>query len=211
MAREFKVGQIVKIRQWDDMQREYGLKEKLYDYSWDNIKIPGSGFTTPMKELCGKKATIMDIEHMELRNHDRIRIKFHDEELSSFDREWYYTADMVEPYIPTFEELVGKVIETRDGRRYLGVDTKDKGIIFCNYCGWFAASDRNNLLSRYHKDNDIMKVYKPECCKGCTLNSILEYVGTIIWERIEEEPIKEMTVADVEKLVGTKVKIVKEA
>ena len=207
MARKFEVGQKVRIREWDDMKKEFGV-----DYTGDIETFPI--FVKDMKHLCGRTATITCIrEYDRYLGLDRcvknIVLKFDD---TCGNVSFTYSTDMIEPCFPTFEELVGKVIETRDGRRYLGVDTKDKGIIFCNYCGWFAASDRNeNLLSRYHKDNDIMKVYKPECCKGCTLNSILEYVGTIIWERIEEEPIKEMTVADVEKLVGTKVKIVKEA
>ena len=209
MAREFKVGQVVTIRQWDDMEREYGLKEKESVYSCDNIKVPGAGFTEPMKELCGKKATILKIEHMAYRNHDRITLDFHDKELK--DTSWYYTTDMIEieQYIPTFEELVGKVVEIRDGRRYLGVKTTNEGIIFTGIAGWFAAKDRGaDLLSKYGKELDIMKVYEPKY--GYYFSGVLDSENTLIWERKEVEEVKEMTIADVEKLVGCKVKVVKD-
>lgn len=204
MAREFKVGQVVTIRQWDDMEREFGLKDKDVYYSWDSIKIPGTDFTEPMKNLCGEKAIITS--HVKYRNHDKITLDFHNKELR--DTNWYYTTDMIEQCIPTFEELVGKVVEIRNGQRYLCVKTTIDGIIFTGITGWFAAEDRGaDLLSTYRKDFDIMKVYEPSYASR--LSGIFDNIGSPIWERKEVEEVKEMTIADVEKLVGCKVKVVK--
>lgn len=51
---EFKEGDIVRIREWDDMVKEFGL---IGDYS-----IPcRSSFTKPMKPLCGKEFSISHI------------------------------------------------------------------------------------------------------------------------------------------------------
>ena len=196
MARKFEVGQKVKIRQWDDMEKEFGLN------------LIGSincyrSFVETMKNFCGRIATIKEI-----LSDGTVILDFEDK--SANISSWEYSTDMIEPcvYIPTFEELVGKVVEARDGRRYLGVKTENEGIIFTGVSGWFAASDRNeNLLSRYGKGLDIMKVYEPKY--GYYFSEVLNSASTLIWERKEVEEVKEMTVADVEKLVGCKVKVVK--
>ena len=64
MKRKFKVGDVCRIRQWDDMAMEYGVhndlfpKNRLYDY------IPGSPrFATQMRYLCGKIFTIKSVRH----------------------------------------------------------------------------------------------------------------------------------------------------
>lgn len=49
--RKFKKGDIVRIRQWDDMEKEFGLN------FWGSIRCAYS-FSTPMKAFCGKKAVI---------------------------------------------------------------------------------------------------------------------------------------------------------
>lgn len=195
MAREFKVGEKVKIRQWDDMEKEFGLGDSGF------IKVHFS-FNSYMKHLCGRIATITNI-----LSDGKVILDFEDK---SGDIYWTYSTDMIEPcvYIPTFEELVGKVVEARDGRRYLGVKTENEGIIFTGVSGWFAAKDREaNLLSKYGKGLDIMKVYEPKY--GYYFSEVLNSASTLIWERKEVEEVKEMTVADVEKLVGCKVKVVK--
>lgn len=48
---EFHVGDVVRIRQWDDMKAEYGL-----DRSGD-IRCPG-WFLKAMRQYCGYEATI---------------------------------------------------------------------------------------------------------------------------------------------------------
>jgi len=53
--REFKVGDKVRIRQWDDMVKEFGLRSPTY------INCNGT-FTGDMKYLCGKEIIIRKID-----------------------------------------------------------------------------------------------------------------------------------------------------
>ena len=90
------------------------------------------------------------------------------------------------------------------------------------FCIAHTSRYNNELINLYHgKEKDIMSVFKISQYKNSVIcntsaNTYLRrfYKGDITsgnikwdWER---EEVKEMTVADIEKLVGTKVKIVKE-
>ena len=206
MAKKFKVGQQVKIRQWDDMKKEFGLEE-----DFEGISCKGY-FAKSMKVFCGRKATILSISI-----NDSVRLDFEDN--SENPKSWVFTTDMIEPCslnensIPTFEDMVGKVVEVRNGIRYLGVKTEQDGIILVRKEGFISTEYRDEkLCSKLDKGYDIMKVYEPKYCG--TFTSVLNSASTVIWERdevkeTEKEEVKEMTVADVEKLVGSRVKIVK--
>ena len=56
----FKVGDRVRIRDWDDMEREYGLTV------FGNIDGPEDVFSKDMKRLCGKLCVISSIEGKEV-------------------------------------------------------------------------------------------------------------------------------------------------
>lgn len=79
---KFKVGELVRIRQWDDMVKEFGIDECGY--------IPCvARFTEKMRPLCGKYAEIEKFEDSE-----RIDLKlFNCEGLLKY---WYYSTDMLE-------------------------------------------------------------------------------------------------------------------
>lgn len=62
MSREFQRGDIVRIRDWADMEREFGI----YDGS---IECRFS-FTPEMKELCGEQFVISDIGDGRVYGHD---------------------------------------------------------------------------------------------------------------------------------------------
>lgn len=51
-ASDFKVGDIVRIRQWDDMELEFGTDR------WGHIRC-NQYFTEQMKPVCGLKARIL--------------------------------------------------------------------------------------------------------------------------------------------------------
>jgi len=53
---KFKVGDKVTVRQWDDMEKEYGLCS-----SGDSIPIPVCSFVKNMELFCGKKVTIEEV------------------------------------------------------------------------------------------------------------------------------------------------------
>lgn len=93
----------------------------------------------------------------------------------------------------------GMVVECRDGDRYLVLNDR----LICNNT-WFAISQFANDLSGCANKYTIDKVYKTSGYNFDTLfaNSYL----TLIWER--EKPAKQMTVEEIEKALGYKVKIV---
>lgn len=51
---KFRVGDLVTIREWDDMAQEYGVADN------GDIKV-GMGFPASAKVLCGKVAQITEI------------------------------------------------------------------------------------------------------------------------------------------------------
>ena len=54
---DFKVGDVVRIRSWEDMENEYGLKKDSYGEK----TIPCLySFTDRMKIFCNEKAKIID-------------------------------------------------------------------------------------------------------------------------------------------------------
>ena len=95
----------------------------------------------------------------------------------------------------------GMVVETKDGRRYLVLAE----------CQHLAGMKRNmeyethkDDLTYYKDDLTICKVYKPSMSN---LEEMLNNPGDPIWKR---EEAKEHTLAEIEKLLGYPVKIVKE-
>lgn len=109
----------------------------------------------------------------------------------------------------------GMIITLRNGVEYIvfsdTVDTSvscDSEMIFTNGDVWCSANKYSeNMKNKYSKNLDIIKVESPEFTLGfINLNHFRETRKTL-WERQE---IKEMTVTDVEKLVGCRVKIVGE-
>jgi hypothetical protein len=59
----YNVGDEVTIRQWDDMESEFGLDE------YGGIKVPKT-FTEFMKKYCGQTLPIVHIEHYTPSNFD---------------------------------------------------------------------------------------------------------------------------------------------
>ena len=78
---KFKVGELVRIGQWDDMVKEFGTR----DTGSVNCKC---GFTDDMKPLCGKYAEIKD-----LRVDDIVFLHFFNCEEETC---WSYSTDMIE-------------------------------------------------------------------------------------------------------------------
>jgi len=89
---EFKVGDKVRIRQWDDMLEEFELNK------CGNINVVTDVFSSSMKYLCGKIATIDAL----LDNH-LVCLDFHDKVLN--DDYWNYTTEMLEPYTPRIAKV----------------------------------------------------------------------------------------------------------
>lgn len=74
---KFKVGDKVRVRQWDDMKKEFGA------LPWGTIKVR-CGFIEEMRQYCDKVVTITSITS------NGYRIK-------EDGGKWYYSDDMFEP------------------------------------------------------------------------------------------------------------------
>ena len=78
---KFKVGELVRIRQWDDMEKEFGLT-MLGSISCQCC------FTDEMKPLCGKYAEITRLDG------SLVELKFFNCEKEG--KRWSYSTDMIE-------------------------------------------------------------------------------------------------------------------
>ena len=76
--RQYKVGDVVQIRQWNDMAREFGLT------SYGTIICGNCGFPLEMKKYCGKKLIITAISYS-ANNYYYLN-----------DAPWTFTSDMFE-------------------------------------------------------------------------------------------------------------------
>ena len=80
---KFKVGELVRIRQWDDMKKEFGLDTD------DNINC-SEYLVKNMKPLCGKYAEIVGLAE----NDAEVKLKFFN--CYGLDTSWKYSTDMIE-------------------------------------------------------------------------------------------------------------------
>ena len=76
--RRYKVGDIVQIRQWDDMVREFGVT------AYGNISCRNWCFVREMKKYCGKKLQITHIRN------------FNDGYYLNIENFWTFTSEMFE-------------------------------------------------------------------------------------------------------------------
>lgn len=80
---DIRVGDVLRIRRWEDMEAEFGLNEIGEILCADT-------FTPHMKELCGMTFTVKRIHEYPTAASD------YDAEEPEFDR-WLISADMLEP------------------------------------------------------------------------------------------------------------------
>ena len=86
MKNKFKVGDRVRIRQWDDMVKEFGL---IDGYRIPFTKTCGTTFIDSMKRLCGRTATITSIDY----DTEEVRLDFDDK---YGDTNWYFFLGAIE-------------------------------------------------------------------------------------------------------------------
>lgn len=102
--RNFKVGDRVVVRDWGDMAKEYGTEGN--DIHPDECT---TSFTSEMKHLCGRTATITDVDD------DYVRVEFDDE---SGDTNWYFRRWMFNPsdsVTSTTKFKVGDLVTLKEG------------------------------------------------------------------------------------------------
>ena len=87
MKNKFKVGDRVRIRQWDDMVKEFGLID-----GWRipfTTKTCKTMFTKDMEHLCGRTAIITSINY----DTEEVELNFDD---NSGDTDWYFFISIIE-------------------------------------------------------------------------------------------------------------------
>lgn len=103
----------------------------------------------------------------------------------------------------------GMVVETRNGEKYLvmlGPDCEGRELINFGYGFMPLSRYANNLMIKTGDEEfDIMKVYSVEGSICWLLRDKKRMNFELIWQRKE---IKEMTVKEIEKELGYKIKIV---
>lgn len=194
--RDFKVGDRVVVRDWDDMAKEYGT----YDGS-GTIKCP-NGFTVTMKHLCGRTATVTDV------NGTSISVDFDDK---SGDTYWSYAKHMFNPTdAPAREEekpeakfKVGDYVTLKEGvdankkygglpllsgpmhdfayhkrMRVVGVDWQEEvGTYYyeCYHDGKFTFHYSEEMLDKW----DESKIHEGDTVK--VINTGLNYTSYVKW------------------------------
>lgn len=89
---DIHVGDILKVRGWDDMVSEYG------EDSHGDIRVGvGIWFAKPMRYLCGRVFTVNSISRYGTL-HSAEGIEFEADPLNPEDYEWAITASMLELY-----------------------------------------------------------------------------------------------------------------
>lgn len=176
---EFKVGDRVRIKSWEQMEKEFGK-----DYFESINCIPR--FIEDMKYLCGKTATIDEIY-----NYD---IKLKDWSDAGGKIHWFFSTDMIElvdtSKFTKSDLQEGDIVTDREGCKSLYSNGNFVGKTLS--IKWLT-DDLKDIDGE--SDNDIVKVERPIKLET-------------VFERKEPEVI-EMTVEEISRALGHEVKVVK--
>ena len=176
--RTFKSGDIVRIRQWDDMEREFGLN--AYDYI--DCKFC---FSKQMRELCGLDGLVID----SIGSDDRVTFK-------NYRASWSISTDMIE-----HDDDMWKLNNTRDAYTFASTHG---GLIDKLYVDDLKITDCGELTCAFDKDSydkivkglweteeekegnemELVKIYEEKALKV-----ILDAKEKEVKERIKNNPI----------------------
>lgn len=158
----FKVGDRVRIRDWDDMKREYGTD------SDGDIKVPDIVFTRCMRHLCGRYATIRSISSQD----DIIGLENWSD--TSGDITWFFTKSMLEPaeentlkQTSITIDKYGMNISSHDGIIWLK-ENEEKGEkkdmnklleLYCEKAERTIENDYDEMIEEERNENPFVKEY----------------------------------------------------
>ena len=95
---DIEVGDVLRIRQWDDMASEYtAVGNDIYIYNYNHSRIIDT-FVSSMCSLCGTVFTV-------LRKEEHYNGSMRYESVEGFHNKWAITAEMLEPLEDTIDEL----------------------------------------------------------------------------------------------------------
>lgn len=175
---EFKVGDRVRIKSWEQMEKEFGV-----EFSWVDCKC---GFNSEMRHLCGRTATISEINDY--------KVKLTDWSDDTGGLYWTISTDMIElvdtSKFTKSDLQEGDIVTDREGCKSLYSNGNFVGKTL--NIKWLT-DDLKDIDGE--SDNDIVKVERPIKLET-------------VFERKEPEVI-EMTVEEISRALGHEVKVVK--
>ena len=95
VKQKFEIGDILRIRQWDDMADEFGIIGDTIECKF--------GFTPAMRYLCGQKFTVKEIYDGEFQSEEGIENDTHSDDY------WSISEDMLEMVEPTCELKINDI------------------------------------------------------------------------------------------------------
>lgn len=132
MERNFKVGDKVRIRQWDDMAEEFGMGGTKYIQT-------SEVFVVIMRPLCGKKAKIKAIRGK--------RVSLEDfEDCEGLNTDFSYSTDMLEHVEEEKKMTSNAVINML--MKVLGVEVGEKFNVSDSFCNPFHFRENGWLIDR---------------------------------------------------------------
>ena len=192
--KNFKLGQRVRIRQWDDMEKEFGLN------CLNSINCMYS-FTKSMKNICGRIAVITEIYI-----NGKVELDFEDK---SGNIDHVYSIDMIEPYFTKADLKYGYLVVLRNGDKAIYMPTSE-GNSF-DYADEYRCLELKNYKDDLIYDSclgenekyDVVKVYGHSYWGHRTCRTDTNY-RELLWERKEEPKVKELTAEEAAKLLKEK-------
>lgn len=176
----FKVGDKVRVREWDDMEKEFGINA---DGDIETTSLP---FYREMKMYCGSTLTVCEVGGNFYKT---------DESKYLFSDDVVYYADFTKDDL---EEMM--ICELRGGERLFWIDGMLKGIT--EYC---PDVDGRLMNKNGYTACDIVKVYSRS--GKYTLKDMLENPGPIIWERKQKTISSDEALRVLKEHYGCDVKI----
>lgn len=103
LDKDIHIGDVLRIRQWNDMVDKYDTTDYDEDYYYCMIKVnPHIRFWRKMKYICGKTFTVSEIGEIQVGS-DKVKVYFSKEGAEDTDfatnycRPWHICAEMLEP------------------------------------------------------------------------------------------------------------------
>lgn len=175
----FKVGDKVRVREWEDMERQFGVDS-------DGDIVCEKIFISPMRGHCGKTFEISSVMK------DYYKLK-------GDGGNWNYSDGMLVPAEFTKSDMKeGMLVEMRDGEKMLWINGLPRGIQ--NY----SSAYNEDLTATINEDADIIRVGYPK--KGAnTISEMLDFgFSEIIWERQKQPTTKDVSLDEINALLREK-------
>lgn len=198
--RKFKVGEEVTVRTWEDMKKQYGVKnfepelpkDSFFGYflnemlSMEIILSPKKSILDVMKPFCGRKMRISanpepNIYKLEGAEPFKWPAEAFEEFWKEEEEPESTETEESEPEHKDMPELEnGMVVELRGGKRFLIAEFSGEQFLLSNKC-WCALNDMDFKTGKSSFDStfDIVKVIKP-CCPNAL--KAIKQSWNIIWE-----------------------------